>query len=228
MLEPAFAAGTLDEDAAIASAAAEKKWPRLFQCGSSALPRRQSMIVPSAWPEVVDFFGTPLVIEPRSGQLFGDAASLPLRQFDQRLNLTQRPSLRRSTTPATPTVTRVLLSRASAQTDWQQNGNNFGRVTPTWPQCRWQRNGDLTVCHTSNLTASPTCFQRHAGGRRAGLKIQWGNSRSGSSPTFGIRYVLRLATCRNSRRGDEPATASPDSDPYRKRGRPVSSAGPSS
>jgi hypothetical protein len=37
------------------------------------------MIVPSAWPEVMDFFGTALVIEPWPGQLSGDAASLPLR-----------------------------------------------------------------------------------------------------------------------------------------------------
>ena len=42
------------------------------------------MIVPSAWPNIRDVFGTPLVIEPWPGQLAGDSASLPLRQFDQR------------------------------------------------------------------------------------------------------------------------------------------------
>ena len=31
------------------------------------------MSVPPAWPQVLDFFGTPLVIEPSPGQLSGDA-----------------------------------------------------------------------------------------------------------------------------------------------------------
>jgi hypothetical protein len=38
---------------------------------------------------VLDFFGTPLVIEPSPGQLFGDAGLLPLRHFDERVGLTQ-------------------------------------------------------------------------------------------------------------------------------------------
>ncbi len=52
-------------------------------------------------------------------------------------------------------------------------------------QCCWQKSGDVTVCQASNLTVSPTCFQRHAYGSNAGLKIRWGNTRVGSSPTFG-------------------------------------------
>jgi hypothetical protein len=47
------------------------------------------MSVPSAWPQVLDFFGTPLVIEPSQGQLSGDAGLLPIRQFDQRIGLTR-------------------------------------------------------------------------------------------------------------------------------------------
>ena len=47
------------------------------------------MSIPAAWPQVLDFFGTPLVIEPSAGQLSGDAGLLPLRQFDQRIGLTQ-------------------------------------------------------------------------------------------------------------------------------------------
>jgi hypothetical protein len=47
------------------------------------------MSVPHAWPQVLDFFGTPLVIEPSAGQLSGDAWLLPIRQFDQRIGLTQ-------------------------------------------------------------------------------------------------------------------------------------------
>src|SRR4051812_29935290 len=35
------------------------------------------MSVPAAWPEVLDFFGTPLVIQPSGGQLSGDAGLLP-------------------------------------------------------------------------------------------------------------------------------------------------------
>jgi hypothetical protein len=47
------------------------------------------MIVPSPWPQILDFFGTPLVIEPSPGQLSGDAGLLPVRQFDQRIGLTR-------------------------------------------------------------------------------------------------------------------------------------------
>jgi hypothetical protein len=47
------------------------------------------MSIASAWPQVLDFFGTPLVIEPSPGQLSSDAGLLPIRQFDQRIGLTQ-------------------------------------------------------------------------------------------------------------------------------------------
>src|SRR5215471_5725513 len=47
------------------------------------------MMLPSAWPQGLDFFGTPLVIEPSSGQLSSDAGLLPIRQFDRRIGLTQ-------------------------------------------------------------------------------------------------------------------------------------------
>src|SRR6516225_7091911 len=45
------------------------------------------MSIPSAWSQVLDFFGTPLVIEPSPGQLSSDAGLLPVRQFDQRIGL---------------------------------------------------------------------------------------------------------------------------------------------
>src|SRR5262245_18932110 len=45
------------------------------------------MSVPPAWPQVLDFFGTPLVIEPSQGQLASDAALLPIRQFEQRIGI---------------------------------------------------------------------------------------------------------------------------------------------
>ena len=39
------------------------------------------MSLTGVWPQVLDFFGTPLVIEPSPGQLSGDAGLLPVRQF---------------------------------------------------------------------------------------------------------------------------------------------------
>jgi hypothetical protein len=47
------------------------------------------MSLPCGWPQVLDFFGTPLVIEPSPGQLSSDAGLLPIRQFDQRIGLTK-------------------------------------------------------------------------------------------------------------------------------------------
>jgi hypothetical protein len=47
------------------------------------------MSIPPAWPQVLDFFGTPLVIEPSAGQLSSDAGLLPIRQFDQRVGQTR-------------------------------------------------------------------------------------------------------------------------------------------
>src|SRR6516162_56629 len=45
------------------------------------------MSVPAALRQVLDFFGTPLVMEPSAGQLSGDAGLLAIRQFDQRIGL---------------------------------------------------------------------------------------------------------------------------------------------
>jgi hypothetical protein len=47
------------------------------------------MSIPPAWPQVLDFFGTPLVLEPSAGQLSSDAGLLPIRQFDERAGLTR-------------------------------------------------------------------------------------------------------------------------------------------
>ena len=47
------------------------------------------MSLPGVWPQVLDFFGTSLVIEPSPGQLSSDAGLLPIRQFDQRVGLTR-------------------------------------------------------------------------------------------------------------------------------------------
>jgi hypothetical protein len=47
------------------------------------------MSIAAAWPQVLDFFGTPLVIEPSPVQLSSDAGLLPIRRFDQRVGLTR-------------------------------------------------------------------------------------------------------------------------------------------
>jgi hypothetical protein len=47
------------------------------------------MSIAAPWSECLDFFGTTLVIEPSPGQLSGDAGLLPIRQFDERIGLTQ-------------------------------------------------------------------------------------------------------------------------------------------
>jgi hypothetical protein len=47
------------------------------------------MSIPPAWPQVLDSFGTPLIVEPSEGRLSGDAGLLPIREFDERIGLTQ-------------------------------------------------------------------------------------------------------------------------------------------
>jgi hypothetical protein len=47
------------------------------------------MSIQLAWPQALDFFGIPLVIEPSAGRLSGDAGLLPVRQFDDRIGLTR-------------------------------------------------------------------------------------------------------------------------------------------
>jgi hypothetical protein len=53
------------------------------------LPLGLRMSIAVAWPQCLDLFGTPLVIEPSPDQLSGDAGLLPIRQFDQRIGLTR-------------------------------------------------------------------------------------------------------------------------------------------
>ena len=58
-------------------------------CPTFSVPRRAPLSIPSAWPQVLDFFGTPLVIEPSPGQFSSDAGLVPIRQFDQRVGPTR-------------------------------------------------------------------------------------------------------------------------------------------
>jgi len=47
------------------------------------------MSIPAAWPQCLDFFGTPIVIEPSQGQLSINAGLLPIREFDEHIGLTR-------------------------------------------------------------------------------------------------------------------------------------------
>jgi Transposase DDE domain group 1 len=47
------------------------------------------MSIQPAWQHDLSFFGTPVLVEPSRGQLSSDAGLLPIREFDQRIGLTQ-------------------------------------------------------------------------------------------------------------------------------------------
>jgi hypothetical protein len=69
------------------------------------------MSVPRAWPQVLDFFGTPLVLEPSPGQLSSDGGLLPIRHFDERIGLAPRPW----TVPAPPGLRSTASPRGPAR-----------------------------------------------------------------------------------------------------------------
>ena len=91
-----------------------------------------------AWQECLEFFGRPIVLEPSHAQLSSDAGLLAIRHFDERVGLTQA-FAQALDDPRDPDLTRVLSSSASAQTNWQQNGNNIARASPMRLQCKSER-----------------------------------------------------------------------------------------
>ena len=49
----------------------------------------------------------------------------------------------------------------------------------------------MRALDSQTLSITATCFQYHGTGRGTGLKIRWGNTRVGSSPTFGTETIAR-------------------------------------
>lgn len=47
------------------------------------------MSIPAVWPQVLDCFGTPLVLEASPGQRTSAAGPLPIRQFDEQIGFTR-------------------------------------------------------------------------------------------------------------------------------------------
>ena len=48
------------------------------------------MIIQSVWQMSFDFFGKPVVVQPGEAELTSDAGLLPIREFDQRIGLTEQ------------------------------------------------------------------------------------------------------------------------------------------
>jgi hypothetical protein len=67
----------------------------------------------------LDFFGTPLVIEPSHGQLSSDAGLLPVRQFDERIGLTRAFAEAVDGPSATGLAEHIFSERARRPRRWQ-------------------------------------------------------------------------------------------------------------
>jgi hypothetical protein len=79
------------------------------------------MSIPSTCPHNLDFFGTPIVIEPSPGQLSSDAGLLPSHQFDERIGLTQANACPLSDRHQPELTERTYLERVRARVD-DRNG----------------------------------------------------------------------------------------------------------
>ena len=86
----------------------------------------------------------------------------------------------RQPSPPCPNAT---ASEADLGTKWEQDW----QYQPNAASMYVLQGSILTVLQSKSLSITTTCFQYHEYGRGPGLKIRWGNTRVGSSPTFGIK-----------------------------------------
>jgi hypothetical protein len=102
------------------------------------------MSIPAAWPQVLDFFGTLPVNEPSAGQLSGDAGLLPIRQFDQRIGLTQA-FTDALDDPRDPDLTEhSFLEMVRSRVYGIRAGYADQKTTPTAPALRCLRAGPVS------------------------------------------------------------------------------------
>ena len=73
------------------------------------------------------------------------------------------------------------IRRANLGTKWEQ----YWRYQPNATTISEEQVSIVTGLKTKTLSTTATCFQRHADGRRTGLKIRSLQGGVGSSPTFG-------------------------------------------
>jgi hypothetical protein len=83
------------------------------------------MSLPAAWPQVLNFFRTPLAIAPSSGQLSSEAGLLPIRRFDQRIGRT-RAFADALDAPARPRQTLQQSANGSTRGEWTKSALSLG------------------------------------------------------------------------------------------------------
>ena len=66
------------------------------------------MIIQSVFQKSFEFFGKPVVVQPGEAELTSDAGLLPIREFDQRIGLTEQFAAALSDLRYQPSVTHDL------------------------------------------------------------------------------------------------------------------------
>ncbi len=100
------------------------------------------MSLPPAWPQILDFLGTPLIIQPSRGQLSGDPTGVPV----EALTGPERQRhfrLRRQLDPlgeGHPCTWRTLLIKSAAEVIVRTR-RIVVRLSSSWPHLDWYRRG---------------------------------------------------------------------------------------
>ena len=66
------------------------------------------MIIQSVWQKSFEFFGKPVVVQPGEAELTSDAGLLPIREFDQRIGMTEQFADALTDTRSQPSVVHTL------------------------------------------------------------------------------------------------------------------------